>query len=109
MKPNIFPALRYKDAPAAVEWLCRAPARLAGFNRKGAVEVGYDADLVVWDPEASFEVTSERLYFKHKMSPYLTRQLLGSVRQTLVRGHTVFEQGAFPAGPIGDKLLYRGS
>ena len=35
-----------------VEWLCRAPARLAGFDRKGAVEVGYDADLVVWDPEA---------------------------------------------------------
>ena len=24
MKPTIFPALRYKDAPAALEWLCRA-------------------------------------------------------------------------------------
>jgi allantoinase len=89
-------------------WMSAGPARLAGLvGQKGAIARGYDADLVIWDPEASFEVTTERLYFKHKLSPYLTRQLTGSVRQTLVRGHTVFDQGTHPAGPIGNKLLYR--
>jgi allantoinase len=34
-----------------VEWMCRAPARLAGFDRKGAVEVGEAADQVGWGPE----------------------------------------------------------
>ena len=89
-------------------WMSSGPARLAGLaGKKGTLARGHDADLVIWDPEACFEVTAERLYFKHKMSPYLTRKLTGSVQQTLLRGHSVFEQGGFPAGPIGNKLLYR--
>ena len=62
---------------------------------------------MIWDPEARFEVSAERLYFKHALSPYLTRKLSGSVCRTLVRGHTVFDRGSHPAGPIGNKLLYR--
>ncbi|MEY4512832.1 MAG: hypothetical protein RLZZ450_4954 [Pseudomonadota bacterium] len=91
-------------------WMSAGPARLAGLGKKkGAIVRGYDADLVIWDPEATFEVTPERLYFKHKLSPYLTRELSGRVHQTLLRGHTVFDGAAHPAGPIGGTLLYRGA
>lgn len=41
------------------EWLSKAPARHAGLSAKGTIEVGKDADLVVFDPEAEFTVCPE--------------------------------------------------
>ena len=40
------------------DWMCRMPARLAGLCRKGAIEPGYDADLVIFDSDA--ELRSRR-------------------------------------------------
>lgn len=41
-----------------VEWLSQNPARHAGLSNKGAIEVGKDADFVVFDPQAEFMVCS---------------------------------------------------
>ncbi len=38
-----------------VRWMCSGPARLAGLEKhKGAIAAGYDADIVVWNPEKRF-------------------------------------------------------
>ncbi len=84
------------------EWMAAAPARLAGLaGRKGAIAVGMDADLVVFDPEASFTVEPGSLYHRHPMTPYAGRLLTGKVLRTYLRGRIVYDDGRF-AAPCGE-------
>jgi allantoinase len=92
----------------SMHWLAHAmaaaPARLAGLGaRKGAIVVGRDADLVIWDPEATFTVDPQSLHHRHPITPYAGRQLRGRVLKTLVRGEIVYETGTF-APPRGNLL-----
>jgi len=88
-------------------WLCEAPSRLAGLSRKGAIAVGCDADLVVWDPEAEFCVDAATLHQRHKLTPYAGRKLRGLVQATFLRGQKIYERGDFPA-PAAGRVLKRG-
>ena len=90
------------------KWTSESPARFAGLSqRKGRIAAGYDADLVVWDPEARFSVRPEHLFFKHRVSPYLGMDLRGAVRATYLRGQPVFEGGKHAVAPLGRMLLGR--
>jgi allantoinase len=91
-----------------VRWMCEGPARLAGLqNRKGAIAVGRDADLVIFNPDRKFRVDPDDLHHRHKLTPYAERELTGVVEATFVRGQKVFERGRFAAAPAG-RVLYRG-
>ncbi|MDP2271811.1 MAG: allantoinase AllB [Archangium sp.] len=77
-----------------VKWMCEAPARLAGLeHKKGRIAPGFDADLVIFEPEAKFQVDLARLQHKHKLTPYADAGLTGVVTSTYVRGQRVFHQG----------------
>jgi allantoinase len=77
-----------------VHWMAEAPARLASLDKqKGRITPGFDADLVIFDPHAEFEVTEDRLHFRHHCTPYLGQRLKGEVESTIVRGHTCFHHG----------------
>ena len=78
------------------KWLCEKPAILTGKqNIKGKIAKGYDADLVVWDPEQKFTVTESMIHHKHKITPYLGEKLYGVVEQTYLEGEKVFDRGEF--------------
>ena len=88
------------------QWLCRNPARLAGVEkRKGSIAPGFDADLVIWNPDASFKVDVAQLHHRHKVTPYAGRELTGVVETTFLRGSKIFDRGAFPSLPHGNILL----
>ncbi|CAN5667776.1 allantoinase AllB [soil metagenome] len=72
-------------------WMSEAPARLAGLENKGKIAVGRDADFVVWDPDASFVVTKERILHRHKITPYEGQSLFGTVAATYLRGTRIFD------------------
>ncbi|KAG8946037.1 hypothetical protein FRC04_012156 [Tulasnella sp. 424] len=70
-----------------IEWTSAKTAKHASLEGvKGAIEVGYDGDFVIWDPEAEFLVTKGLLKFKNKLSPYEGLRLRGVVNKSYVRG-----------------------
>ncbi len=86
---------RVKDQSRGLEllakWLATEPARLAGLTgRKGALAAGYDADLVIMDPDAEWTVAEADLRFRHKVSPYRGAQLHGRVLETYLRGECIY-------------------
>ena len=92
---------------ALSRWLAAAPARRARLAaRKGEIAPGKEADLVVFDPEASFTVEPERLYHRHPMTPYAGHRLYGRVHRTYLRGRPIFDQDEPGVTPTG-RLLAR--
>jgi allantoinase len=87
------------------QWLSENPARLVGLDhRKGRIAAGYDADLCIWNHQEEWTVRGEDLQHRHKLTPYEGERLRGRVKRTYVRGHLVYNEGAFPVGLIGQLL-----
>lgn len=90
------------------QWMSAAPARLAGLtDRKGAIAVGCDADLVVFDADARITVDPAALHHLHPVTPYAGGVFSGQVLATYVRGERVYDRGHFSAEPAG-RILLRG-
>jgi allantoinase len=86
-------------------WMAQGPARLAGCgSRKGQLGTNYDADFIVFDPEAEFIVTENRLQHRHRGSPYLGERLRGMVKKTYLRGALAFDEGEFPGEIRGREI-----
>ena len=75
-----------------------------GFLGKGRLEVGTDADLALVSLDEISTLRKQDLLYRHKMSPYVGRAFRGKVVRTIVRGVTVFRDGAIVSEPIG-KLI----
>jgi allantoinase len=83
-------------------WLSDRPAVLARLSdRKGRIAPGFDADLVVWDPDDEFRVDAAALQQRHKLTPYAGRRLRGRVMTTFVRGERVWHDGRLLAASSG--------
>jgi allantoinase len=87
-----------------IEILAGFPAERLGLRGKGRIEPGADADLVVVDRRASYELRSEDLHQRHPISPFLGRRMRARVVQTIVRGETVFADGR-PVGEPAGRLV----
>lgn len=83
------------------------PANLCGLDKnKGRIQVGYDADFCIWDPDEEWTVTKEETLFKNKICPYYGKVLRGRVYATVIRGYFIYDLNnpRFDE-PLGNVLL----
>ncbi|MFJ8065086.1 allantoinase AllB [Psychrobacillus sp. NPDC096426] len=81
------------------------PAKRFSLPYKGEIAVSKDADIILLDPNQSYVVKRENLYYKNKHSAYEGRKIDCRVTKTIVRGNVVFDiQQGIVGEPIG-KLL----
>lgn len=75
--------------PELIEKMSRTPARLLGLPR-GTLEVGAEADLVLFNAAEEWTVDPEKLHSKSKNTPYAGRKVRGRVKYTIVNGEVVY-------------------
>ena len=68
------------------------PAKLLDLDA-GPLSVGAEADITIFDPEATWIVDREKLVSKGKNTPWHGKEMTGQVTHTLKAGRTVFENG----------------
>jgi dihydropyrimidinase len=91
-----------------VDLLATAPARRFGLARKGAIEPGRDADLVLFDPAARRTIRQADLHHTSDFTPYDGLEVEGAVRNTFVRGRAVVRDGRSVAERGWGRFVERG-
>ncbi len=78
-----------------VDLVSTAPARNFGVPNKGAVRVGYDADLVLLDPNAEYTMQAAELSSPAGFTIFEGQPFKGRVNYTIARGQVIVEHGEF--------------
>ncbi|MBX2998749.1 MAG: dihydropyrimidinase [Caldilineaceae bacterium] len=87
------------DLSRWVEICCTNPARLMGLDRKGALLPGYDADVVIFDPEREKTITVDALHEAADWTPYAGISVAGWPRAVLLRGQLIVEDEHYVGQP----------
>ena len=80
-----------------MDLIATTPAKNAGLANKGQIAPGFDADLVIVDPQKEWEITSESLLYVNKISAFVGMKGKGLPVCTIIRGNVVAEDGKITA------------
>ncbi|MEM9921103.1 MAG: dihydroorotase [Bacteroidota bacterium] len=89
-----------------VEKMCHAPADCFGVEKRGYLEEGYWADVVILDPERSWMVEKDNIHYKCGWSPFEGHSFTGSISETIVSGHLAYQNGQFFEDKKGERLTF---
>jgi dihydropyrimidinase len=91
-----FGRLRGTSLQRWVEVCCAEPARIFGLQTKGQIEPGFDADLVVFDPERKVTLQAGETLHEHvDWSPYEGVHVKGWPRDVFSRGEMIVREGEY--------------
>ncbi len=78
-----------------VEICSTNPARIFGLTTKGHLAPGYDADLVIWDPDADRKLVQSDLHHRSDYTHYEGCEVKGNADIVISRGEVIVENNSF--------------
>ena len=82
--------------PRLMEFMSRGPAKIFGLHhRKGALTIGADADMFIYDPDVRHVISSADIHGAADWTPYEGMAITGKVTHTISRGITIIDEGYF--------------
>ncbi|HEX6895325.1 MAG TPA: amidohydrolase family protein, partial [Bryobacteraceae bacterium] len=79
-----------------VEIVSTAPARIFGmYPKKGTIAPGSDADIVIWDPQASHVISAKTHHMRCDYSMFEGFHVQGNAKQVFSRGELIVENGTY--------------
>ena len=91
-----------------VELTSTAPAKIYGlYPRKGALAIGSDADIAVWDPKETVRLSAPGMHDRAGYTPYEGLSVTGWPDIVLSRGRIVVRDGALHVAPGSGRFLPR--
>ena len=99
---------RHLPVGLLVKLLSENPAKIYGlFPKKGALQIGSDADIVILDPNEEWTISASNLHMNTDFSPFEGLKVHGRICATLSRGEVIFEKGSFKGREGRGKFLRR--
>ncbi len=88
MVPLLLDAVNRKEITLKtfVEAVSEKPAEIYSWTKKGKIEKGFDADLIIVDMEKEYRILNEKLFTKARYSPFNKKKLKGFIEQTIIGG-----------------------
>lgn len=89
-----------------VEKMCHAPAICFQMDKRGYLDEGNWADVLVFDPHQKQVIEQSGIHYKCGWSPLEGMEIQGRVEQVIVSGHLAYDNGVFREGKSGERLLF---
>ena len=77
--------------PKVAEKMAAMPAKIMGLAQKGVIKEGFDGDITIIDPKATWRVQESDFVSKSHNSPFIGRELIGKVKATICSGNVVYK------------------
>lgn len=95
------------EAEVFAQFTATTPAALYGLPNKGALAVGMDADITIWDPEKQVTYGADDLHDNTGYNPWEGRTVTGWPVHVLLRGQTIMQDGTFRGEPGAGRWISR--
>jgi allantoinase len=108
----LLPGLITAGRPRGLSWgriaalTAENPAQRYGLRTKGRLEVGYDADIALVDPESSWTVAAADSESTQGYTPFEGFAMTAKVTDTFLRGRRIYGDGQVMGDPTG-RYLHR--